>query len=101
MAGACDFLSLFCWKLVVDGCNLRDCVAFLRAFSAVHMGKRFSLTRMTGIHHSTRCKISQIVFDVESIKVIDTSVSTCICPAYAYKANACYFAIVHVLCYGR
>ena len=52
-------------------------------------------------HCSTRYQISQIFFDVESSKAIDTSVSTSTLPAYIYKASACYFAIVRVLCYGR
>jgi len=34
--------SVFCWKLVVAGCNPRDCVVFLRAFGAVHASKRIS-----------------------------------------------------------
>ena len=100
MAGACNITGLFCLKLVVDGCNLRDCVVFLRAFGTLHVGKRISLTQMTGIYYSTRRQISQIILDVESSKAIDTSVSTFKCPAYACKTNACYFANVHVLCYG-
>lgn len=49
MTDAYGITSLFCWKLVVDGCirNPHDCVVFLRAFGAVHTGKRISLTQMT------------------------------------------------------
>jgi hypothetical protein len=101
VTGTCDITSLFCWKLVVDGCNPRDCVVFLRASGAVPAGRRISLTHMIGILYSTRCQISQNVFHVESSKAIETSVSTITCPAYTHKANTCYFAIVHVLCYGR
>ena len=89
VVGACNITGLFCLKLVVDGCNLLDCVVFLRAFGTLHVGKRISLTRMTWIYYSTRRQISQIGFDVEISKAIDTSVSTFTRPAYTCKTNAC------------
>ena len=42
MEGACNVTSVFCWELVVGGCNPRDCVVFLFAFGAVSASKHIS-----------------------------------------------------------